>query len=110
MVMQRISARVRRGRPQPDLATRPPALNTVRMATSPPSTLLTIDQAFRLLASLEPHAEYLRRLRDRVQEKRFPADDPIRAAAEEVCEAMQRLADAARASALRGKSKRSRGY
>jgi hypothetical protein len=74
------------------------------------SILLSIEQAFRFLDSLTPRTEYLLRLRDRLRERQFPADDPIRVAAEEVCEALQKLNDATRASALRGKSKRSRGF
>jgi hypothetical protein len=73
------------------------ALNNVRMN----STDLTVSQARELYAALFPHVNYLLRLTRRLEELRFPADDPLRLAANRAYDAAWKLSQEAHHLAVR---------
>jgi len=62
---------------------------------------LTAAQARELHDALFPHLNYLLRLKRRLEELRFPADDPLRVAATDAYEAAWRLSREAHVLAVR---------
>ena len=71
--------------------------NTVRMN----STDITAAQARKLHEALFPHVNYLLRLTRRLEDLRFPADDPLRVAVANAYDAVWRLSQEAHHLAIR---------
>lgn len=62
---------------------------------------LTAEQASRLYEALFPHVNYLLRLKKRLEDLRFPQDDPLRVAASEAYEAAWNLSQKAHSLSIR---------
>jgi hypothetical protein len=65
------------------------------------STDITVKQADELHAALFKHFNFLVRLKNRLEELRFPADDPLRVAATDAYNACWELSQAAHRLSVR---------
>jgi len=65
------------------------------------SSELSQRQAAALYEALFPHLNYLRRLQNRIEALRFPADDPLRLAVDHAYESTWRLQQEAHRLAVR---------